>query len=83
MLLSASLLDAVAGQAVPPPKIVEDPNALRLSAFEVHARFGDNNPNAGDWEFGLTSNTNQPPQDQENFGWTNGSPVSFSFTLND
>jgi len=51
--------------------------------FEMHGRFGDNNGSAGDWEIGLTTNTNAPPQHQENVAWEDGEAAPFTFEITD
>jgi len=51
--------------------------------FEMHGRFGDNNGSAGDWEIGLTTNTNAPPQHQENVAWEDGEAAPFTFNITD
>jgi len=51
------------------------------SLVTVHGRYGNNTLN-GDWELGLTSNTNAPPQKQVDRIWNSGArePFTFSFT---
>ena len=60
--------------------VTQDPDLPKVDGFEVHGRYGNNKEN-GDWEIGLTDNTNEPPESQENFVWSSGSSTPFTFTV--
>lgn len=60
--------------------VVRDPKIQKIEGFELHGRYGNNQMN-GDWEIGLTDNTNEPPESQSNFVWSDGSTTPFTFTV--
>jgi len=76
-LESRALLSSVPFIATLTPEL----SAKTVSLFTVQGRYGNNALN-GDWELGITSNTNAPPQQQIDRTWTSGmsEPFSFSFT---
>jgi hypothetical protein len=55
-------------------------SAKTVTRFTVHSRYGNNALN-GDWELGITSNTNAPPQQQRQRTWTSGVTENFSFSF--
>lgn len=61
------------------PVLVE-PSGPRFAAYEVHGRIG-NRALSGDWEMGLTDNTNQPPEASGQFAWVNGAAVPFALSV--
>lgn len=60
--------------------VIESPQILKVDGFELHGRSGNYETN-GDWEIGLTDNTNEPPESQKDFAWSNGSSTPFNFTV--
>ena len=55
-------------------------SAKTITLFTVHSRYGNNALN-GDWELGITSNTNAPPQQQRQRTWGSGVTEQFSFSF--